>query len=85
MDPVDSLPYEKRVDIKHDVLWIYTHVHQNISRSHDEIGTLHVHPRRPANCPHCKFWMADSIPTTRKASAGPSRGKTVKFLSLNYI
>lgn len=43
MDPVDP-PYEKRADAKHDVLWIYTHVHQNISRSHDEIGTLHVHP-----------------------------------------
>lgn len=37
------------------------------------------------NCPHCKFWMADPIPTTRKAPAGPSRGKAVKFLSLNYI
>ena len=41
MDPVNS-PYEKRVDAKHDVLQIYTHVHQNVSRSHDEIGTLHA-------------------------------------------
>ena len=42
MDAVNS-PYEKRVDAKHDVLQIYTHVHQNVSRSHDEIGTLHAH------------------------------------------
>lgn len=41
MDPVNS-PYEKRVDAKHDVLQIYTHVHQNVSRSRDEIGTLHA-------------------------------------------
>lgn len=27
------------------------------------------------NYPHCKFWMADSIPTTRKAPAEPSLGK----------
>ena len=45
MDPVNP-PYEKRVDAKHDVLQIYTHVHQNVSRSHDEIGTLHAPPTK---------------------------------------
>ena len=50
MDPANS-PYEKRADAKHDVLQIYTHVHQNASRSHDEIGTLHAPPRRPAQLP----------------------------------
>lgn len=32
-------------------------------------------PRRSAQLPSCKFWMADPIPTTRKAPAEPSRGK----------
>lgn len=45
MDPVNS-PYEKRVDAKHDVLQIHTHIHQNVSRSHDEIGTLHAPPTK---------------------------------------
>lgn len=75
MDPVNS-PYEKRVDAKHDVLQIHTHVHQNVSRSHDEIGTLHAPPHEDRrNYPHCKFWMADPIPTTGKAPAEPSLGK----------
>lgn len=30
------------MDAKHDMLQIYTHAHQNVSRSHDEIGTLHA-------------------------------------------
>lgn len=54
MDPVNS-PYEKRMDAKHDVLQIHTHVHQNVSRSHDEIGTLHAPHEDRRNYPHCKF------------------------------
>lgn len=74
MDPANS-PYEKRVDAKHDMLQIYTHAHQNVSRSHNEIGTLHAPHEDRRNCPHCKFLMADQIPTTRKAPVEPSRGQ----------
>ncbi len=84
MDPVDS-PYEKRVDAKHDVLW-FTPMSIRTSAEATMKLECFVFTREDwRNCPHCKFWMADPIPTTRKAPAGPSRGKAVKFLSLNYI
>ena len=67
MDPVDP-PYEKRVDAKHDVLGIYTHVHQNISRSHDEIGMLRVHPRRPAQLPSLQVLDGRSNPNNEEGA-----------------
>lgn len=67
MDPVNS-PYEKRVDAKHDVLQIYTHVHQNVSRSHDEIGTLHAPPRRPAQLPSLQVLDGKSNPNNEEGA-----------------
>lgn len=66
MDPVNS-PYEKRVDAKHDVLQIYTHAHQNVSRSHDEIGTLHA-PRRSAQLPSLQVLDGRSNPNNEEGT-----------------
>ena len=83
MDPVDS-PLREARGCQARRAVVYTHVHQNISRSHDEIGMLRVHPRRPAQLPSLQVLDGRSNPNNEEGAcwAKPWEGCQVSVIEL---